>query len=273
MYIINKIKVGVIIPIATVLVPFIIPTAQAVPVPCGFKEIVSDTGVKVYKKDNELGKSEYVTVVNLNSGSISNLAGEFINAPNGEVSRKSITDFWDDAVKQNTTTRKAKVVVNGTFFSQNNTPSPIAFGLKVAGTTISYGYGIDEFPNLITTFSFNSLKGTASIQPYNKLTFDNFIPDVVGALAPTANKSADKYLPRTFVGVRDDDGNGSNETVILYSSASARQVDASDVLTKFGANSIAMLDGGSSTGLIIDGETYINYGRTVPQAIAVYAGR
>jgi len=273
MYIINKIKLTVIIPIAAVLAPFTIPTAQAVTVPCGFKEIVSDRGVKVYKKDNELGKSEYVTVVNLKSGSISNLAGEFINAPNGEVGRKSITDFWNDAVKQNTTTRKAKIVVNGTFFSQNNTPTPIAFGLKVAGTIISYGYGINEFPNLITTFSFNSLKKYASIQTYNKVTFDSSTPDVVGALDPTANKSAEKYLPRMFVGVRDDDGNGSNETVILYSSAYARQVDASDVLRKFGANSIAMLDGGGSTGLIVDGETYIKAGRTVPQAIAVYAGR
>lgn len=266
-------SITVVLPIAAVLLQSTIPQAQAVPVPCGFTAMVSETGVKVYKKDNERGQTNYVTVVNLNRGSISNLTGSFINTPNGEVDRKAMTDFWNDAVKQNTSTRKAKVIVNGTFFSQKYTPTPIAFGLKAAGTTISYGYGLDEFPNLITTFAFNSLAGTASIQPYNKLTFDNSTPDVVGALDPTANKSASKYLPRTFVGVRDDDGNGSLETVILFSSASARQIDATNILKDFGAISTAMLDGGGSTGLIINGGTYINAGRTVPQAIAVYAGK
>ncbi|MBW4575843.1 MAG: phosphodiester glycosidase family protein [Aphanothece sp. CMT-3BRIN-NPC111] len=266
-------RVVIVLQITAVLLPSTVLTAEAVTVPCGFKAIVSDTGVKVYKKDYASGISEYVTVVNLNSGEISNLTGALVNAPDGEIDRKSMNDFWNDAAKQNTSTRNARVVVNGTFFKQKNTPTSIAFGLKVAGKTITYGYGIDEFPNLISTFSFNSLGKTASIQPYNKLTFDTSTPDVVGALDPTANKSADKYLPRTFVGVRDDDGNNYMETVIIYSSASARQVDASNVLKNFGASSIAMLDGGGSTGLIIDGKTYINAGRTVPQAIAVYAGR
>jgi hypothetical protein len=250
-----------------------IDSAAAVTVPEGFEKILSDRGVQVYKKNAGSGRANYVTVVNLQPGAIGNLTGAFTDLPNGKIERKSMNTFWNDAVRQNTSNRQARVVVNGTFFSQKYNPTPIAFGLKVAGTTVSYGYGLDEFPNLITTFAFNSSTATAGIQPYNRVTFDRDFPDVVGALDPVANKSADKYLPRTFVGILDDDGDGNLETVIFYSSTSARQIDAVNTLKSFGTSSEAMLDGGGSTGLIINGRTYIKAGRTIPQAIAMYAGK
>ncbi len=82
-----------------------------------------------------------------------------------------------------------------------------------------------------------------------------------------------KYLPRTFVGVRDDNGDNLNETVIFYSSNYARQVDATNALKCFGVNTSAMLDGGGSTGIIVDGKPLIDTPRKIPHAIGVFEGR
>lgn len=246
---------------------------QAVPVPSGFRLIFSDTGIKVYRKDYTGGQPDFVSVVDLRSATIRSLTGTVTNAPNGKVSRKSFSTFWNDAVAQGTTTRKARVLVNGTFFSTNDNPTPIAFGLKVGGTVISYGYGLNEYPGLIRTLAFDSSFGSSSIQAYSRATFDSGIPDVVGALDPAANKSSTSYIPRTFVGVRDDDGNGHSETVMFFSSKYATQAGAASVLNSFGAGSKAMLDGGTSSGLIVNGTSYITPGRTLPHTIVVYAGK
>lgn len=246
-------------------------TVRALPIDNNFKLMLSQTGVQVYKKDDAKGNTDYVTVVNLKKGTIRNLIGAE-GTPNGTVKKKLAREFWQDAVKQNTSSLKAMVVVNASFFSTNDDPTGIAFGLKLGGSTISYGYAIaKEYPGQIRTFSFNPDQGIANIQSYAKETFDS-MPEVVGALDAVANKSAFSYLPRTFVGVRDDDGNGTKETVIFYSSSYARQIDASNVLTGFGASATAMLDGGGSTFLIVSGNSLISTERKVPHAIAVYAG-
>lgn len=266
-------RIPAILATTSILIFSTLTNTKAVSIPSGFKQILADNGVKVYKTDNNSSRTSYITMVNLNYGSLSNLTGAVTNRSLGEVERKSINDFWSDAIKENTSVRTAKVVINGSFFSQKKYPTPIAFGLKVAGRIISYGYGLDEFPNLINIFSFNSLTRNVSIQPYKKEILDSSVTDIIGALNPMANKSAEKYLPRTFVGVRDNNGDGLLETVIFYSSNSARQVDAVNSLKDFGASSTAMLDGGSSTGLIINGKTYILPNRTIPHAIDIYAGR
>ena len=248
-------------------------TTQALEIPKGFKLMMQETNLQVYKKDYSNGNSDYVSVVNLEKGTIRNLTGTAEGTPNAMVKKKLPREFWQDAVKENTSTRKVMVVVNASFFSTNDEPTGIAFGLKLGGSTISYGYAIGkEYPGQIRTFSFNPHQGIANIQSYAKETFDS-MPEVVGALDVAANKSAFSYLPRTFVGVRDDDGNGTKETVIFYSSSYARQIDASNVLTGFGASAAAMLDGGGSTFLIINGNSLISTERKVPHAIAVYAGK
>jgi hypothetical protein len=247
-------------------------TVQALPIDNNFKLMLSEIGVQVYKKDDAKGNTDYVTVVNLKKGTIRNLIGTE-STPNGTVKKKLAREFWQDAVKENTSSLKVMVVVNASFFSTNDDPTGIAFGLKLGGRMISYGYAIGkEYPGQIRTFSFNPDQGIANIQSYAKETFDS-MPEVVGGLDAVADKSAFSYLPRTFVGVRDDDGNGTKETVIFYSSSYARQIDASNVLRGFGASATAMLDGGGSTFLIVKGNSLISTERKVPHAIAVYAGK
>ncbi|NJM19159.1 MAG: phosphodiester glycosidase family protein [Richelia sp. RM2_1_2] len=247
-------------------------TVKAIPATCGFQRIMTATGVKVYYKNRQSSKKEYVTVIQSTKAKIENLTGTVFSIPASRVSKKLLTEFWQDAVKSNTSTRKARVVINGTFFSTKQDPTGIAFGLKARGKIITYGYGIaNEYPGEIRTFSFNPSTGIASIQPYNTESFRRF-PEVIGVLDANANKAATKYLPRTFVGVRDDNGDNLNETVIFYSSNHARQLDASNALKCFGANTSAMLDGGGSTGIIVDGEPLIDTPRKIPHAIAIYGG-
>ncbi|MFH7026308.1 MAG: phosphodiester glycosidase family protein [Heteroscytonema crispum UTEX LB 1556] len=248
--------------------------AQAQPIAKGFQEILQESGVQVYQKDYPGRQPDYVTVVNLEKGTIRNLTGSVTGATTGKVKKKLLGEFWQDAVNKNTSMRKAKVVVNGAFFSTNDDPTGIAFGLKIGGNTISYGYGIGkEYIGQVRIFSFNSQQASANIETYDKRIFDGLTKDVVGGLDVTANKYAEKNLPRTFVGVRDRDGNGTKETVILYSSSYARQIDADNILTGFGASATVMLDGGGSTGLIVDGKPLILTKRKLPHAIAVFAGK
>jgi hypothetical protein len=243
---------------------------KAIPATCGFQPILKATGIKVYYKNRQSSKKEFITVIQTTKAKIDNLTGSVFKIPASRVSKKPLSQFWQDAVSNNTSTQKARVVINGTFFSTKQQPTGIAFGLKAGGNIITYGYGIaNEYPGEIRTFSFNPQAGNASIQPYTTESFRRF-PEVVGALDAKANKAATKYLPRTFVGVRDDNGDRINETVIFYSSNYARQVDARNALICFGANKSAMLDGGGSTGIIVDGKPLIDTPRKIPHAIAIF---
>jgi hypothetical protein len=243
---------------------------KAIPATCGFQPILKASGVKVYYKNQKSSKKEYITVIQTTKAKIENLTGTIFKVPASRVSKKPLAQFWQEAVNKNTSTQKARVVINGTFFSTKQNPTGIAFGLKARDQIITYGYGIaNEYPEEIRTFSFNPQAGNASIQPYSTESFRRF-PEVVGALDANANKAATKYLPRTFVGVRDDNGDNFNETVIFYSSNYARQVDARNALTCFGANASAMLDGGGSTGIIVDGKPLIDTPRKIPHAIGVF---
>lgn len=248
-----------------------------VPIPSGFRQILSALGVKVYQKDYPGGAPDYVTIVDLRQGTLRSFTGNVTS--DGSIYPRTLKTFWSNAVAQDSFNRKARVAINGTFFSEKDqrwmaTPEPIAFGLKSDWWRMSYGYAVGkEYPGLIRTLAFDSSFGSSSIQPYSRSTFDGGIPNVIGGLDPSANKDANSNIARTFVGVRDDDNNGHSETVIFYSSAKATQAYAVKILNSFGAGSKMMLDGGGSTGLIVNGEAKISPIRQIPQAFIICGGR
>lgn len=229
------------------------------------------------KKTYTGGQPDYVTVVDLRYGSVENLQGTVTGAPNGSISRKSFSAFWTDATGKNNLYKMARVVVNGTLFSSEPNPTPIAFGLKSHGSVLNYGYGLNEYPNLVKTIAFDSSGAkAATIQLWNAATFNGSTPDVVGILDVTANKNKTSYIGRTFIGVSDQNKDGTPETILIYSCLKATQASAASVLASFGASAQGMLDGGSSTGLIISGANppTINPSRTtIPHAIAFYSGK
>lgn len=268
---------------------------SAITIPAGFNLINSWTAscpsgqcnaVRVFKKDWVGGKPDYVIVADLRYATLRSLTGSSSGAPCATVGRKSIGTgagtFWADAVAQQGASLKARVVVNGTYFSTNNTPTGIAFGLKKDGSVLSYGYGVSngvcsntsEFPGNNFLFGFSMANKRAWIGAYSKATMDNSTPDFVGALGPLCCKGPSNYTGRTFVGIRDDDGDSNYETVFIFASEYAKQsgIDgADDTLSKFGATVRAMLDGGGSTGLVVDGAYKVSPTRTVPQVLALFS--
>jgi Phosphodiester glycosidase len=114
--------------------------------------------------------------------------------------------------------------------------------------------------------AWDSTTGEFQIAPYAKATFDGRFPNVVGALDVNAGKRAGQYLPRTFIGSK-------GRQVFIFSSNYARQIDAVRALQGFGAESITMLDGGGSTGLVVDGEEILKANTKVPHGMAIYSDR
>ena len=242
-----------------------------------YQKILHQDGVRVYQSllikysQSQVKKQEYITVIDTRKATIKNLTGNITGNNNSKISKKILSNFWQDALELNTASHKVVAMVNGAFFSTNDNPTDIAFGLKTDNNLITYGYAIaKEYPGQIRAFAFRPFSGIARIQNYTKQLFSHF-PEVLGALHPLADKSSQKYLPRTFIGVSDLDNNGTQESVVLYSSNYARQIDAIKVLRDFRCRTIAMLDGGGSTGLIVNGRSLISTNRPIPHAIAVYA--
>jgi hypothetical protein len=230
-------------------------------IPTGYQRIFGSSGVQVFKNAD---RSDYITSIDLKQSTAINLTGKYTGAPQGKVSHRSMSEFWQDAIAKNTTQQQAQVVINGAFFAQYKQATGIAFGLKSVGTVISYGYGLDEFPGLNKTIAWNNTTKQVKIADYDRSTFDRAeFPEVVGALAETAGKRANRPLARTFIGVKDS-------TILVFSSKAARQVDAVNALKSFGAIQVAMLDGGGSTGLVVNGQKLIDTGTSVPHAIGFY---
>ena len=244
--------------------------AAPIAIPNEFHRILSGIGVEVYQRNYPNASPDFITVVNLRTATIRNLTGAVTHE---SITRKPLDRFWQDAIDQNIGSFKARVVLNGTFFGNNHDKTTeIAFGLKTKGNLINYGYGLDEYPGLNKTFAFDSFAANAQIQPYRSTTFDIF-PDVIGALAAQADKSASRRLGRTFVGAVDTNYDFVSDTILFFSSVAATQAHAETVLKRLGATEIAMLDGGGSTNLIVDGTAYIKTDRTLPHAIAIYADK
>jgi hypothetical protein len=253
-----------LITLLTSLLTGCIPTNQAVTqpsptttVPTSSGEILAP-GIKMWSTT----KRTCVIEADLSKTTLRSLSGE--PTADGKVGQMKLEEFWDRH-KSNGTLR---VLINGTFFQTYDKPTGIAFGLKQDWQLITYGYGLDEFPGKTVTVAWAD--GRMTIEPYNRSTFDGRMPNVVGALAATAGKNADKLLPRTFIGVKNLRADKTYGTVLLFISPGASQSTAEQTLRQFGAERVAMLDGGRSTGLIVNGRTYMQPKTKIPQTLGIF---
>jgi Phosphodiester glycosidase len=190
-------------------------------------------------------------------------------AGNGKVGQMSFAEFAAPNAKPNAKKEVPKVMINGTFFQEYDKPTGIAFGLKQNKQLITYGYGLNEFPTQTVTLAWS--QGRIAIEPYSRRTFDGVMPNVVGALAATAGKNANKPLPRTFIGTKDIREDSAYKTVLFFSSQGATQSEAEQTLKEFGAEQVAMLDGGQSTGLMVNGKIIMQPKTKLPQTIGVFS--
>ncbi len=249
-----------------------------VTVPSGFNQILSDIGVSLYKKDYAGGQPDYVQRVSLLQGaSLQLFHGGVVDLGIGQGSyggnsakfnRTSLSTAWSNFSSANS---GAFCTTNGQFFSIQD-PAPLAFPLKKDGQILSDGYGsTTEFPGQLEMLEIWS--DHVDIKTLSKdALYNSSAPNILGGLSENANKSMTSYVGRTFAGIDDTDGDGLYDTVYIYNSIYARQIDATTVLTNFGADKIIMFDGGGSTQLNCGGTNYITSSRTIPQTIGVVRG-
>ncbi|WP_310429692.1 phosphodiester glycosidase family protein [Chamaesiphon sp. VAR_48_metabat_135_sub] len=206
-------------------------------------------------------KKTYVIEADLSKAELRSLSGAPTST--GKVGQFKFEEFWT----KNKSKGNLQVLINGTFFQEYNKPTGIAFGLKQDNQFITYGYGLNEFPDQTMTVAWSNDK--ISIEPYSRSTFNSDTSNVVGALAPTAGKNANRLLPRTFIGIKHQQRTA--DTVLLFISPSSSQREAEQTLQTFGAENTAMLDGGQSTGLIVGGKTMMQPKTRLPQTIGIFS--
>jgi hypothetical protein len=195
----------------------------------------------------------------------------------GLIEKHSAAEFHEQAELRSAADAPLRVLFGGACGVRTTQPSQLAFGLKVDSRHITWGYAAPggpkpEFPGHVEIVALNNQENRVWIGDYEPAVFSRF-PDIMGALdvlAPT--KERDVPLGRTFIGVRDSDGDGMLETLMVLVSAKSTQADASAALQNFGAQEQTMLCGDTTTFLMVDGKFLVGPSDTlIPQATAVYA--
>jgi hypothetical protein len=246
-------------------------------IPDGFKLVMQDAGVQLFRKAYPNGTPDYVEVIRLDQGAgIQVLHGAIAEPRSGKgvyggddptFFVHTIQDFWSEFSSAES---GAFCVTNGQFFYMKESPTRLPFPLKADGKVLSDGYALKDFPG--QKLMLELWDDHAQITPLSQeALYNSTAPDIVAGLAEDAPKNIKKYVGRTFVGIDDQNGDGKPETVLLFNTQTARQVDAASTLYDFGATQVMMLDGGGSTQLICRGDELITTDRFIPQALGVLA--
>ncbi len=246
-------------------------------IPQGFWQVKSTDGVKLYQKEYKNGTPDFVQIVHLDQGAAVELLHGAVTAErpgkgvfggnDARIQSQSLQKFWNAATQLSD---KVFCVTNGQFFYMPESPTRLTLPLKVDGNVITDGFGADQF--IGKRLMLELWKGYADIRELNRENlYNSSAPDILGGLSVDANRRAKDYTGRTFAGVQDRNGDGIFETLYIFNTRTARQVDADAVLKSFGAQKTIMLDGGGSTQLLCEGQSVISSERLIPQALAVIA--
>lgn len=267
--------------------------AQSDSAPAGFTSVKSAKGVNLYESVN---KSDYVQVVDLSQGaSIELLTGQQIGNTSetpayGGISptfeRQSLGDAWGQFQSRYS---NAFSITNGAFFQGAPDPAGLSYPLRTGNM------GNPDLPGPVSAIVFdgfaaktvdtdkqlklNIWNNSASISAFDpnnpySLFQTTAAPKQIVGLTGDANKdgAGNSSRPRTYIGVQDRDSNGTNETVLILNSTGATEGKAAQILKDFGANQVMMLDGGGSTQMSAQGQSYISSERKIPQTIGVVSG-
>jgi len=256
--------------------PGVRPTGLVIPE--GFEKQTNTYGADLYSKDYPGGTPDFVQVVDFSKGAaIELLHGPIQESRQGKgayggddprIASRSLKQYWNEFATKFT---DPFCVVNGQFFYMPESPTRLPFPLKVDGEIVSDGYGKEQFQG--KKLMLELWGDHADIRELNReALYNSTAPDIVAGLAEDAPKNIKKYVGRTFVAVVDKNGDGKYETALIFSTRTARQVDAASVLRSFGAHKIMMLDGGGSTQLICRDRPIIASERLIPQALGVKGG-
>jgi hypothetical protein len=277
----NSLKISALILWVFYAAFWVLPAIAAAPapaVPKGFRLVESDFGVWIYKKDYQGGTPDYVQVIDLSAGAkLIAMHGDIQDPGTGKgvyggndarFKVQSLEKYWKDLSQRQ---ERAFCVTNGQFFRMGETPTRLPFPLKVDGEFLTDGYGKNEFVNRKLILEIWDDKVDIHALSAGSI-YASSAPTIIAGLMEEANKRSQHYVGRTFVGVDDWNHDRKYETLMIFNTRSARQVDAAGILREFGADKVMMLDGGGSTQLICRDGDFVPSDRPIPQAIGVVAG-
>jgi hypothetical protein len=244
-------------------------------VPSGFYLVTSAKGVQLYRKNYPKGNPDFIQVADLSQGAAIRLIFRSVAEPrtgkgmfggnDSSFRYQSLKQFWYEL---STTDKNAFCINNGQFFNMKEDPTRLVFPLKEDGTVITDGYGVDDHPG--QQLMLEIWPDAVDISNLTKESlYTSTAPDILGGLTEDANKSAKKFVGRTFVGVKNLNPDGKYTTFLVFSTLTSFQSDAAKILKSFGAQKVMMLDGGGSTQLICQGKPYVPSDRLIPQALAI----
>lgn len=246
--------------------------------PPGFQLVSSGEGVWLFRRDYPNGTPDFVQVVDLSKRASLRLLYANIIQPRpgrgvygGDDPRFSLQPldmFWEEAMLLD---ERTFCVSNGSFFYMPETPTRLAFPLKVDGKRITDGFGILTYPEQKLMLELWDDHADIRELSYENLNYSS-ASDIIGGLKEDANKRARFAVARTFVGLADHDRDRRYETILILNTSTAVQAEVAQTLREFGAEKVMMLDGGGSTQLMCQGNSIISSERLVPQAIAVVEG-
>lgn len=233
---------------------------------------MSGRGVLLCSRDvwrsNGTLKTEYVQILDLRRGArvLSLIDGPVASTqdPSPAFRRYSVRDWWN----QRNQLLNRFCMVNGAFFEYPLDPKRFSFPVKNAGYLHSTGNKADG-----TWKRMLILDGSrAYIQSYDLTSKDytkvrdalsRYQTVIVGRHPELPDPNAQDA--RTYVGIRDLDGNASGEILYFYTSMEASTGWVNDVLSRiFSATQTMMLDGGGSTQLVCQNTSLTTNGREVP---------
>ena len=248
------------------------------PAPSGFDLLDADLGVWLFSRPYRNGTPDYIQALDLAQGAQLRLLYAPIREPrtgkgvyDGDDPRFlqiPLGQFWGQAQAESP---KAFCVSNGLFFYMPESPTRLAFPLKVDGKIITDGFGSHTYPG--EHLMLELWQGHADIQPFSaEALHASDAPNIIAGLTEVANKRGKFAVARTFVGVDDRDQDGQFETILILNTSTGTQAEVAATLREFGAEKVMMLDGGGSTQLLCRSGSIIASERLIPQALAVIAG-
>lgn len=173
-------------------------------------------------------------------------------------------------------------VVNGAFFKLDEAlltgRTQLSYPFKSRGSLITAGADNPDWTGRVLSLPYSQT--SASMRDYNLLnnswstTQSNLINDheaIVGLHPTRISVKPTERIPRTWVGLRDADGNGQFESVYFLTTKAATQSEALNMLAQeFFTSWNAQFDGSDSTQFVLRGTPYISASRRVPHAFAIY---
>ncbi|MGK7898129.1 MAG: phosphodiester glycosidase family protein [Xenococcus sp. (in: cyanobacteria)] len=217
----------------------------------------------------------YVQIVDLSKGaSVELRTSEDIGVGSNDspkFARESIENAWNSFSADEPF---AFSISNGAFF--NTLTYEVAYPIKI-GSTVYEGYGSSEpFPKRkLEIWNSDSRVEISDYDNNPDSVRRSSAPMAIVGLREDADKGIQSNVSRTFVGIRDRDGDGESETVLILNSKANTQPAAAQILRDFGAEEVMMLDGGGSTQMMTQDNLYVestdNPDRSIPQTIGVTA--